>query len=132
MSKISPFDFIAAITSTKQDLLKNDPLTVRDYKKSIFIVNRGLSYFADTILYANAMNVHHQIPPEWQFSFLLNSIHKKKRFSKWNKKDELGDNFQLVKDYYKYSDEKAKIALNILTDDQLKEIKEKLYKGGKS
>jgi hypothetical protein len=36
----------------------------------------------------------------------------------------------LVKEYYGYSNEKAKTVLDILTKDQLKLIKEKLYKGG--
>jgi hypothetical protein len=132
MSKLSPFDFINAITSTKEDILKKDPLAVREYKKSAFIVNRGLSYFIDTIVYANVVNMNHNIPPEWQFSFLINSISKKKRFSKWNEKEKLGKNLSLVKEYFKYSDEKAKVALSILTDEQLKEIEEKLYKGGRS
>jgi hypothetical protein len=79
---MSPFDFINAVTNTKEDLLKKDSLASKDYKKSAFIINRGLSYFVDTVAYANVMNRYSQIPPEWQFSFFLNSIVKKKRFSK--------------------------------------------------
>jgi hypothetical protein len=129
---MNPFDFINAVTNTKEDLIKKDPFTAKEYKKSAFIINRGLSYFVDTVAYANVMNQHSQIPPEWQFSFLLNSIVKKKRFSKWNEKEKLGKHFSLVKEYFKYSDEKAKVAMSILTDEQLKELEEKLYKGGKS
>lgn len=129
---MSPFDFINAVTYTKEDLLKKDTLAPKEYKKSSFIINRGLSYFLDTVAYANVMNQYSQIPPEWQFSFYLNSIVKKKRFSKWNEKEKFGKHFSVVKEYFKYSDEKAKVAMSILTDDQLKEIEEKLYKGGKS
>ena len=77
------------------------------------------------------MNVNTGIPNDWQFYFFLNSIPKKKRFSKWFKKDSDTESFNLVKEYFKYSDEKTKEALTILTDTQLAMIKEKLYKGGK-
>jgi len=126
---MSPFDFLNAINLTKKDLFAEDPLNKKDY--AAFIVNRGLSYFPDTVLYANEMNRNSQIPVEWQFSFFLNSISKKKRFSKWSKKDAESEDFRLVKEYFGYSDKKAQDALNILSKDQLIMIKEKLYKGGK-
>ena len=37
---------------------------------------------------------------------------------------------ECVKEYYGYSNDKAKSALDILTRDQIKLIKEKLFKGG--
>jgi hypothetical protein len=126
---MSPFDFINAINLTKKDLLAEDRVAIKDYTP--YLVNRGLSYFPDTILYANEMNVNTGIPNDWQFYFFLNSIPKKKRFSKWFKKDSDTESFNLVKEYFKYSDEKTKEALTILTDTQLAMIKEKLYKGGK-
>lgn len=126
---LSPFDFINAISLSKKDLMADDNLAHKDYVP--FIVNRGLSYFPDTILYANEMNLKAGIPNDWQFSFYLNSIPKKKRFSKWHKKDVASESFKLVKEYYGYSDEKCKEALNILTEHQLTMIKEKLFKGGK-
>ena len=125
----TPFDFINAINFTKKDILAEDSLAVKDYTP--FLVNKGLSYFPDTVLYANEMNYHNGIPNDWQFYFFLNSIPKKKRFSKWHKKDAETESFRLVKEYYGYSDEKTKEALTILTDDQVAMIKEKLYKGGK-
>ena len=125
----SPFEFVGAITQTKKDLLAEDSLAVKDY--SPFIVNKGLSFFPDTVLYANEMNLNAGIPNDWQFYFLLNSISKKKRYSKWFKKNAKTDSFRLVKEYFGYSDEKARDALEVLTEDQLVMIKEKLYKGGK-
>jgi hypothetical protein len=77
------------------------------------------------------MNRNSSIPVDWQFSFLLNSISKKKRFSKWHKKDAETESLRLVKEYFGYSDSKAVDALSILTEDHLVMIKEKLYKGGK-
>ena len=126
---MTPFDFINAINLTKKDLFKDDPQAKSDYVP--FVVNRGLSYFPDTVLYANEMNRNNSIPAGWQFSFLLNSISKKKRFSKWHKKDAETENFRLVKEYFGYSDSKTQEALSILSADQLVMIKEKLYKGGK-
>jgi hypothetical protein len=95
------------------------------------MINRGLSYFPDTVLYANEMNRHSTIPVDWQFFFFLNTIPKKKRFSKWSKKDKETKSIQLVKEYYGYSNERAKEALSVLTDNQLKMIEEKLEKGGR-
>jgi hypothetical protein len=125
---MSPFDFINSINFDKKDLFKDDPQAHKDYVP--YIINRGLSYFPDTVLYANEMNLHHGIPKDWQFSFFLNTISKKKRFSKWAKKDESED-LLLVKEYFGYSSDKAKDVLSVLTDEQLSIIKQKLYKGGK-
>jgi hypothetical protein len=125
---MSPFDYINAINFTKQNLFE-DPQAHKDY--NAWIVNKGLSYFPDTLLYANEMNRHYGIPKQWQFLFLLNSITKKKRFSKWSKKDTISDSLRLVKEYYGYSNEKAKQALSVLSEEQLAMIEQKLYKGGK-
>ena len=124
---MKPFDFINAITTTKEDLFK-DPIANKDY--SAFLVNRGLSYFQDTIYWANMMNSNHHLSNDIQFKFYINIITKKKRFSKWVKKEKDPKSFLLVKEYFGYSDEKARQALELLTDDQLAIIEQKLYKGG--
>ena len=126
---MSPFDFLNAINDTKKNLFE-DPQAVKDYKP--FIVNRGLSYFHDTVLYANEMNKHLELDKDQQFSFFLNIISRKKRFSKWSKKDATTDSIELVKEYFGYSSEKAKDELSLLSEEHLIMIKEKLYKGGKS
>lgn len=126
---MSPFDFLNAINTTKVDLLRQDPLNEKDY--SPYMVNRGLSYFSDSIMMANEMNRHSGIPKKWQNDFLLNTISKKKRFSKWHKKDANSDSLQLVMDYYKYSTERAKEVLSIFTDEQIEIIKQKMNKGGR-
>ena len=125
---LSPFDFINSINFSKEDLF-TEPQAKKDYKA--FLVNRGLSYFPDTIFHANEMNTKSDIPEDWQFYFLLNSIPKKKRFSKWAKKEADTDDVSLVKEYYGYSAEKAREALTILSESELTMIKEKLYKGGR-
>ena len=125
---MTPFDFLNAINETKKDLIKEDPSNEKEY--SAWMVNRGLSYFPDTVMYANEMNQRHQISNKWQFQFLLNSIPKKKRFSKWFKREE-EKHLKLVMDCYGYSSEKAKQVLTILTPEQLKTIEEKQYTGGR-
>jgi hypothetical protein len=129
MSKLSPFDFLNAINTTKVDVIKEDPLTEKDY--SPFMVNRGLSYFPDTVMQANMMNQRFDARKKWQFQYFINTIAKKKRFSKWHKAD-VSKNLSLVMEYYGYSSEKASVALGLLTPEQLKCIEEKLDKGGKS
>lgn len=104
-----------------------DPLNEKDY--SPFLINRSLSFFPDTILYANEMNRYSDIPKKSQFSYYLNSIPKRKRYSKWFKKDAETKPLSLVMEYYGYSSEKAKEALKILSEEQLKTIEEKLTKG---
>lgn len=128
---MSPFDFVNAINLSKKDLLKEDPSLEKEYTKSKFIVNRAFGYFHDTVLPANAMNMYHDIQSKWQFSFFLNTISKKKRFSKWVEKEPKSETLQLVKEYYGYSSEKAKEALSVLSEQDLIMIREKLYKGGK-
>jgi hypothetical protein len=43
----------------------------------------------------------------------------------------LRKNLEYVKEYYGYSNEKAKDALNILTEEQIELIKNTLSKGGR-
>ena len=121
-------DYLNAINFTKNDLMKSeDKLWVKKYPA--FIVNKILSGFSDTIMLVNEMNRNHFVDKDMQFHFLLNSIRSKKRFSPFLRANKLKD-IECVKEYYGYSNDKAKSALDILTKDQLKLIKEKLYKGG--
>jgi hypothetical protein len=120
------FEFVNAINSTKQDLL-SDPALERHY--SPYMVNKALSYFPDTMLYANEMNRNSHIDSKLQFHFFLNSIRPAKRFAKWVKKQNDND-LTAVMEYYGYSPEKAKSALSILSSDQMITIKQKLEKGG--
>jgi hypothetical protein len=105
-------------------------LTSQDEKKyAAFIVNRGLSFFMDTIFQANEINRNHHLDSRLQFDYLLNSIRKKKRYSKWLKPEKL-DDLDIVKEYYGFGNEKAKNALQVLSVDQLAYIRCKLNQGG--
>jgi len=124
---MNPFEYLNAINTTKKDLMVDD---ISEKTYSPFMVNRGLSYFPDTILYANEMNLNHHIDSRLQFDFLINIIKKKRRFSKWAKPMNI-ENLELIKEYYGYSNEKAKSVLSLLNDDQINELKTRIYKGGK-
>lgn len=127
---MTPFDFLNAINDSKEKLMTgsdNDELAEKSY--SPFLVNRGLSFYADTILYANEMNRLSLLDHKPQFSYLLNSIRPRKRYSKWFKKEKL-EKLDIVSEYFGYSKSKSKDIINILTDEQIKTIKQKLEKGG--
>ena len=124
---MNPFEYLKAINESKKDIMIDD-LAEKEYNS--FIVNRGLSYFKDTILYANEMNRYHHLDSRLQFDFLINIIRKKKRWSKWIKASEV-DNLELIKEYYGYSNEKAKSALSLMSNDQIEQLKMRIYKGGK-
>ena len=121
-------DYLNSINFNKNDLMKSeDKEWVKKYPA--FIINKILSGFQDTIMLVNEVNRNHFLDKDMQYQFLLNSIRSKKRFSPFLRASKLKD-IDLVKEYYGYSNEKAKTVLDILTKDQLKLIKEKLYKGG--
>ena len=124
---MNPFEYLKAINESKKDIMIDD-LAEKEYNS--FIINRGLSYFKDTILYANEMNRYHHLDSRLQFDFLINIIRKKKRWSKWIKASEV-DNLELIKEYYGYSNEKAKSALSLMSNDQIEQLKMRIYKGGK-
>ena len=112
-------------------LKKNIMMDEYDEKKyPAFIVNKAVGAHPETVLYVNEMNRLHFLDNRLQYDFLLNSLRKRKRFAKWLLASKI-KNIEYVKEYYGYSNEKAKQALNVLTDDQLKIIKTKLIKGGK-
>ena len=122
-------DYLPAINHTKKNLMdSDDPMWEKKYPA--FMVNKVLSGFQDTVMLCNEMNRNHFLDRDMQFQFLLNSIRQKKRFTPFLKASKIKD-VECVKEYYGYNNEKAKTALDILTKEQLKLIKEKLFKGGK-
>jgi hypothetical protein len=125
---MNPFEYSKAINMSKQDIMIDD-IAEKEYNS--FIVNRSLSYFPDTVLYANEMNVNHHIDARLQFDFFINIVKKRKRFSKWFKATEL-ENLELIKEYYGYSNEKAKSVYKLFSNDELLTLKNRIYKGGRS
>ena len=122
------FDFLNAINQSKEELFQ-DPQADKDY--NAFMVNRGLSYFVDTLFIANEMNMNCELDKEQQFKFLLGSCSKKKRFSKWAKKATESEDIGAICSYYGYSIRLAKTLINTFSQEQLILIREKYNKGGR-
>jgi len=124
---MNPFEYLNAINYTKQDIMVDD---IAEKGYNAFMVNRGLSYFNDTVLMANEMNQHAHLDNRLQFDFLINIVRKKKRFSKWTKAQSSSD-VEVLKEYYGYSNEKARQVYDLITVDQMEELKKKVTKGGR-
>jgi len=124
---MNPFEYLNAINLTKHDIMIDD-LAEKGY--NAFMVNRGLSYFNDTVVIANEMNINAHLDKRLQFDFLINMVRKRKRFSKWAKA-QVSDDVEVIKQYYGYSNEKARQVSNLLTSEQINELKKKVYKGGR-
>jgi len=116
-------DWLNSINFTKEDLSED----IKEYPA--YIINKCLSGHIDSILFANEMNMSHHLDKDMQYSFYLNSLRKRKRFSPWLRKDKIKD-LECVKQYYGYSNEKASQALKILTNEQINFIKQRLDIGG--
>lgn len=119
-------ELIPAVLSTKANVI--DSTNEKEYVP--FMVNRALSYHIDCIMAANVMNMNHGIDNLLQFQFLLNTVRSKKRpFQKWQKLEKVED-LDVVSEYYNLSPSKAKAALGLLSNEQIAELKTRLYKGG--
>jgi hypothetical protein len=126
--QISPFDFANAINHSKENLIVDD-WSEKQY--NAWIVNKSLSYGADTVIYANEMNARPHLDRRLQFDFLINTVRPRKRYNKWLKAETV-DVLATVQEYYGYSIDKARQVLPLLSDAQLEHIKNKLNRGGKS
>ena len=120
-------DWLNSINFTKENLIADDPEAIKKYPP--YIVNRCLSGHLDTVLFANEMNKYSNLDKDLQYSFLLYTLRKRKRFSPWLKKEQV-DDLDLVKKHYGYSNEKAKVAVSLLTKTQIEQIRNKHDMGG--
>jgi hypothetical protein len=117
-------DIIPSILQTKKNVLEDE----KDY--NAFVVNKALSFHYDCVLSANQMNMNHVLDNKLQYQYLINIIRPYRRpFQKWLKAEKV-ENLECVKEYYGYSNEKAKAALEVLSEEQIKTIKKELNKGG--
>ena len=122
-------EYLKAINHTKEPLLDTDDEFIeKGYVP--FVVNRCLSYFPDTIFMVNQMNAWPTVDKKMHFDYLLNSIRKRKRFSKWFKNEEC-QKVNVVKEYFGYSERKAREVVNMLSDSDIEEMAKYLYRGGK-
>jgi hypothetical protein len=117
-------DFLNSINQSKDNLLKGDSRLEKEYVP--FVINKCFSYFPDTVFYANRMNQVPFLDKRMQYDYLLSSISKRKRFSKWVKPEE-DKNIEIVKEIFGYSDAKAREIVDLLPMDKMKDF---VQKGG--
>ena len=122
-------DYLNAINHTKEKLMDTEDETW-EKKYPPFVINKSLHAFQDTILFVNEINQLPNLDNKLQFDFFLNTLRARKRYTPWLKAKKL-ENLDCIKEYYGYNNEKAKTALDILDDEQISAIKQKLYKGGR-
>ncbi len=124
---MNPFDFVTAITYTKKDIMVDE---VANKGYSAFLTNKSLSYHQDCILYVNEMNSKSHLDSTLQFHYFLNTLRKRKRFSKWSKPRVLED-MKVIQSYYDCSISKAEEYSKILTAKEIKIMKERMKIGGR-
>ena len=122
-----PFKFINAINSG-QDITKDEDFDIKSYQP--YMINRSLSYFSDTIIWANEMNANHHLDKQLQFDFLINIIRPRKRYAKKWAKPEKDTNVEVISEYFGYSLQKSKQAAAVLSHDDIQSIQNKINKGG--
>jgi hypothetical protein len=120
-------DWLNSINNTKKNIIQENPGSEKEYPA--YIINKCFSAHIDAILYSNEMNMNHHLDNDMQYSFYINTLRKRKRFSPWIRKDKIKD-LEYIKRYYGYSNEKAFQALQILSKEQINFIKNRFETGG--
>ena len=128
MSKRNPFDYVKNVSFDKVDIMVDE---VEEKSYQPFLVNRALSYHQDSLFFINEMNVRHSLDSRLQYSFLINTLRKRKRFSKWQKPYE-SKKIDTVRESYGVSTKIAKEYLELLDDKQYRDLKESMKTGGKN
>ena len=129
---MKPFDYVNSVTDNKKNMMvgtENDELAEKCYNP--FLTNKSLSYYMDTILYANEINQYSMLDNKLQYEYYLHGIPKKKRFSKWSKKIE-DEDIEVITQWYGCNYSKAAEILKIINKTTLDLIKQKLQTGGVS
>ena len=127
MAKRNPFDFVKSVSYDKKDLMVDE---VEEKAYQPFLINRALSYHQDSVFLTNEMNVRHGVDNRLQYMFFLNTLRKRQRFSQWSK-SYISKKIDTVKQYYQISTREAKDYVNLLSDKQVRELKNRMKTGGK-
>ena len=125
---MTPFDFVNSINSKSGHILDSEPENIRYYDP--YIVNKAFSFFYDTILIANMLNMYPDLPKKPHYDFLYNVVSKGKRFGgKWPKKNE-DENVQRLAEFYKIKNEMAAKYLQMMTSEQIEFMMSQINEGG--
>jgi|TARA_B110000259_G_C13978431_1_gene387666 hypothetical protein len=128
MQKRNPFDFVKSVSSDKTDIMVDD---IEEKAYQPFLINKSLSYHQDSVFFTNEMNCRHGLDNRLQYVFFLNTLRKRQRFSKWSK-PYVSKKLDVVKEYYQMSTREAKELYTLLSDKQLRELKNRMNIGGNS
>ena len=126
MQKRNPFDFVKSVSSDKTDIMVDD---IEEKAYQPFLINKSLSYHQDSVFFTNEMNCRHGLDNRLQYVFFLNTLRKRQRFSKWSK-PYVSKKLDVVKEYYQMSTREAKELYTLLSDKQLRELKNRMNIGG--
>ena len=126
MSKRNPFDFVKSVSSDKTDIMVDD---IEEKAYQPFLINKSLSYHQDSVFFTNEMNCRHGVDNRLQYVFFLNTLRKRQRFSKWSK-PYVSKKLDVVKEYYQMSTREAKELYTLLSDKELRELKNRMNTGG--
>jgi hypothetical protein len=140
--KLSPFDFLNNINAgqTSVNLMETcqaentegQVVDSADRQYNSFMINRGLSYFNDTVMAANELNKYGgTLPTKMQYDFLRHFVRPRKRFSKWFKRADDSSDVQLIAKHYNYNSTQARAALELYTPDELLKLRNVYLTGGK-
>ena len=128
MTKRNPFDFVKSISYDKKDIMVDD---IEEKSYAPFLINKSLSYHQDSVFMTNEMNNRHHLDNRLQYVFLLNTLRKRLRFSKWEK-PYVSKKLDTIKKYYQISTLKAKEYMEVLSDKQYRELKNRMKTGGQN
>jgi len=128
MPKRNPFDFVKDISHDKKDIMVDE---IEEKNYAPFLVNKSLSYHQDSVFFANEMNSRHHLDNRLQFLFLLNTLRKRQRFSPWQK-PYISKKLDTIKNYYQISTLKAKEYMEVLSDKEVRELKNRMKVGGQN
>jgi len=129
-TKIDLWSFVKSITQNKNQIELNEE-TEKEYTPAL--VNKAVSHHLDSVFFANMMNIYSKLPKKLQYDFLINIVKRKTQYVQWikgEKNPQLEENINALRSYYGYNEKKAVEALFILSEGQLKKIKDKLQTGG--
>ena len=126
MAKRNPFDFVNSVSSDKTDIMVDD---IEEKAYQPFLINKSLSYHQDSVFFTNEMNCRHGLDNRLQYVFFLNTLRKRQRFSKWSK-PYVSKKLDVVKQYYQMSTREAKDLYTLLSDKELRELKDRMNIGG--
>jgi hypothetical protein len=127
---LTPFDFIKSVSQSKKDLIRESDYPDQVEKQyNAYIVNRGFTYFEDTVLHANEMNMRHHLFNDAQYRYYLGILRSRNRFSKWHKAEKNTD-LDAIQEAYMVNRTVAKMYLKAMSKEDLKKLHQRFEKGG--